>query len=448
MSMGQNERVTVGMSARLPVIGRQATYLVLGGALLLPFGVLGSMTAAFVPDLGTRYLADGVLLVLVIGLAIPAFGLLHPVQQLELTAAQELLSTPALPAGPRTGSARRRVAAWFTAHVLAGALGSCALLAVPLTPVLIADRVQTDRLDTGAAVAALLGVLLAGPGLALLLGRTLATLAPRVLGPSAQERMELLQAQAGALAQRARLAREVHDSVGHALSVVTLQAAAARHVFDRDPEFARTALGAVEDTARAALIELDHVLGLLAEDRPADGVGQNGDGQNGDGRDSDGPAVPSLTDLDDLFARTRLAGVTVDADLTGARANLPQLPAELSRQAYRMVQEAVTNAVRHGDGSTVRVRLEVTAEGVLIDVHNPLPAPRADAADHNAADRAGADEPTAGPGGRGLIGLRGRVSALGGSVTAGPVAPRSWQLVVQLPLETAVAPTKSRQPQG
>jgi signal transduction histidine kinase len=135
----------------------------------------------------------------------------------------------------------------------------------------------------------------------------------------------------------------------------------------------------------------------------------------------------------------------VDADLSGAQPQLPRLPAELSRQAYRMVQEAVTNAVRHGDGSTVRVRLDVTAEGMLIDVNNPLPAPRADAAD--AADQ-GAAEPTAGPGGRGLIGLRRRVSALGGSVTAGPVAPQSWRLLVQLPLETALVPTESRRRQG
>lgn len=420
------------MSVSAAMLGRRLAYLVLGGALLLPFGVLGSLAAALAPNLGTRSLVDAVVMVLVTTCAVPAFGLLHPVQQLELTAAYELLRTPALPAAPRAGSARRRVAAWFAAHVLVGALGSCAVLSFALGPVLIAQRVGTGQLSPGIAVAALPVALLAGPGVAVLLGHALATLAPRVLGPSTAEQMELLQARAGALAERNRLAREVHDSVGHALSVVTLQAAAARHVFERDPEFARTALGAVEDTARAALTELDHVLGLLTDDRPAseepatEGAAAEPareepvvEGAAGDSA----TASPSLRNLDALLARTRLTGVPVDADLDGARRSLPQLPADLSRQAYRIVQEAVTNAVRHGDGSTITLRLSIDAQEVRIDVHNRRSAPRTDTTDPDLPPRVG----------RGLDGLYRRVHALGGAVRTEKDG-NSWHLAVQLPL--------------
>jgi signal transduction histidine kinase len=394
-------------------IGRRFTYLVLGGALLLPFGVLGATVAALVPNLGTRSLADVVVMALVITVALPTFGLLEPVQQLELTAARELLRTPELPPAPRAGAARRRVGAWFAAHVVAGAVGSCALLSAVLGPVLIAERAGNGQLDRGAAVAAVPVAVLAGPGLAVLLGYALATLAPRALGPAPAERMELLQARAGELAHRNRLAREVHDSVGHALSVVTLQAAAARHVFDRDPEFARTALGAVEDTARAALTELDHVLGLLTDDS-----------QLTDRKADPTTGTPSLNDLDALLERTRLTGVQVDADLDAARRSLPQLPAELSRQAYRMIQEAVTNAVRHGDGTSIAVRLSIDAEALRIDVHNRRAA--------RTATR---------PTGRGLDGLHRRAQALGGTMNSGPAAetdpaagPDAWHLAVQLPL--------------
>jgi signal transduction histidine kinase len=398
----------VAISATAPLIGRRFSYLVLGGALLLPFGVLGSMVAAFAPDLGTRYLVDGVLIVLVIAVAVPAFGLLPPVQQLELTAAEQLLPTPPLPAAPRTGSARRRVAIWFAAHVVVGALGSCALLSLPLGPVLITERTRDGQLAPAAAFVLLPVVVLAGPGVAVLLGQVMAALAPRALGPSPAERMALLQARAEALEQRNRLAREVHDSVGHALSVVTLQAAAARHVFDRDPEFARTALGAVEETARAAMTELDHVLGLLAHDGPDPAPSDSGT------RPEEG--TPSLADLDALLARTRLTGVPVDADVDGARALLPRLPADLSQQVYRIVQEALTNAVRHGDGSAIALRLVIGADAVRIDVHNRMAA-----AHRTLGESGGQAAGAAGRPGRGLIGLRARVQALGGSMSAGPV---------------------------
>lgn len=102
-------------------------------------------------------------------------------------------------------------------------------------------------------------------------GALLSRAAPWFLGPSAAERIAAMESEAVKLAERNRLARELHDSVGHALSVVTLQAGAAGRVLDSDPAFAREALGAIEESARAALEDLDHVLGLLRDDpsRPA-----------------------------------------------------------------------------------------------------------------------------------------------------------------------------------
>jgi len=143
----------------------------------------------------------------------------------------------------------------------------------------------------GLAAAAALLALIAGTG------ALLARLAPRFLGPSAAERLAELEARAVRLAERNRLARELHDSVGHALSVVTLQAGAAGRVLDSDPVFAREALGAIEESARAALEDLDHVLGLLRED-PARTAPQ-----------------ATLKDLGRLLEQTRIAGVELDAEI-------------------------------------------------------------------------------------------------------------------------------------
>ena len=104
------------------------------------------------------------------------------------------------------------------------------------------------------------------------LGALAATMAPVLLGPSPADRIAALEARERRLAERNRLARELHDSVGHALTATTLQAGAARAVFDSDPEFARRALAAIEEVGRTAMDDLDHVLGVLRDagdtDRP------------------------------------------------------------------------------------------------------------------------------------------------------------------------------------
>jgi signal transduction histidine kinase len=374
------------VTVSVPLVARRMAYLVLGGALLLPFGVLAVLVAALVPDLGTRYLADVVVLTAVLLLALPGFGLLDPVQSLELTAARELLPTPPLPPGPRTGTARRRVAAWFAVHVVLGAVGSCLLLTVPLTLVSLGQWAGPDHRAPVWAPAAALGGLLGAPLAAVVAGAGLARWAPGALGPSAQERVALLEARARGLTRRQELAREVHDSVGHALSVVSLQAAAADHVFDRDPDFARSALRAVADTARTALDELDRVLGLLADDEAE-------------------VSVPVGT-VQTLVERTRSTGVEVTADLA-------DVPETLHADVFRIVQEGLTNAVRHG-GGRVEVRVAEASGQLEIEVRNPL----------GPAGTRGS--------GRGLAGLTRRVEARGGTVSSGPVHGY-WLLTVRLP---------------
>nr|WP_307870707.1 histidine kinase [Actinoplanes brasiliensis] len=162
-------------------------------------------------------------------------------------------------------------------------------------------------------------------------------MAPVLLGPSAAERVAALEARERQLAERNRLARELHDSVGHALTAVTLQAGAARTVFDSDPAFARRALGSIEDLGRTALEELDAVLGLLRDDASG----------------------PTLADVG------RLLTGEVDAEVDDV-----DVPAPISREAYRIVQECLTNAAKHGSG---RVTLRITApDDLVVEVANAV----------------------------------------------------------------------------
>ncbi|MFB9850262.1 sensor histidine kinase [Micromonospora andamanensis] len=224
-------------------------------------------------------------------------------------------------------------------------------------------------------------------------------MAPALLGPASAERIAALEARAARLAERNRLARELHDSVGHALTVATLQAGAAREVLDADPEFVRRALAAIEETGRRAMDDLDHVLGLLRET-------------------GEPPVVApqrTLSDLDDLIAETRAAGMSVRSRNRGP---LDALPSAVSREGYRIVQEALTNAARHGHGP-VTVRVDVTPDGLEIELVNAM------------AERVGG---AAVPGGgRGLVGMRERVLLLGGRITAGADGQR-WRVRVRLPV--------------
>jgi signal transduction histidine kinase len=169
-------------------------------------------------------------------------------------------------------------------------------------------------------------------------------------------------------------------------------------VLDTDPAFVARALDAIAEAGRAALEDLDHVLGLLRDGGGAD------EGDRAPQRD--------LGDLDALLASARSAGLTVDLERHGTPAVVPRA---VSREAYRIVQEGLTNALRHAGPVLVTVRVAAGSEAVELEVTNPLPA----------------DAPVP-RNGRGLAGMRERVSVLRGELSAGP-SGELWRVIVRLP---------------
>jgi signal transduction histidine kinase len=215
--------------------------------------------------------------------------------------------------------------------------------------------------------------------------------------------LEHEQATATSLAvqqERARLAGELHDVVSHNVSMMVVQAGAARTVLDTAPELAREALLAVESSGRAAMVELRHVMGLLT-------------------MDGDGPGLtptPGLDQLDILADGVRRAGVPVTVLQTGTRV---PLPAGVELAAYRVVQEALTNTVKHAVGASVTVTVEHTPAALRIDV----------------TDTGGTADTAADPGsGRGLAGLRDRLSMHDGSLSAGPTGTGGFRVRAVIPI--------------
>ncbi|MFE0073773.1 sensor histidine kinase [Nonomuraea sp. NPDC059023] len=398
-------------------LARRWACLVLGGALLMPYMMAGVLMSGVLS--GGRRVPD-LLLPVELGVfaavlpVVALTGLFLPVRALEVNAAQGLLGvhvdTPPRQAR-RSWQERRRTAAWFTLHLgVGGIMSGCTLAIVPFTlwTLPLPWRGATWLGYTVEPGWAALPWTLAGLALLVALvfavagsGALLARLAPVLLGPTPGERLAAVEEQARGLAERNRLARELHDSVGHALSVVTLQAAAAGRVLDRDPATARAALAAIEQSARSALDDLDHVLGVLREDRGGHG-----------GHRGHGGTEPQAT-LADLDALVRASGAEVRAEV----GDLSGVPAVVSREAYRIVQEALTNAIKHGHGP-VRLAAAVQGDDLKLEVSNP------------AAAREGRG------GGRGVTGMRERVRLLRGELEAGP-AEGGWQVSVRLPLRSS-----------
>ncbi|WP_373310444.1 sensor histidine kinase [Asanoa iriomotensis] len=385
---------------------RRGVYLLLGGVIALPYALL---TVVFVSMLTTDDLPKPAIWVLVvIGAAIgvtPAF--LGGTRAVEIVAARGLLGVDLPdPAGPADRETTLRGALWYALHVVFGGLVGFALFtALPMALVFVLQLFASDSIRRaglpfadwnpaaltagGVALLVLLGYAVAG------FGALAAQLAPTLLGPSPAERIAALEARAGQLVERSRLARELHDSVGHALTVTTLQAAAAQRALG-DPEFVRRALVAIEETGRAAMEDLDHVLGLLR-----------------DAERAERPAPQrTLADIDRVVADVTGAGLRVSLTRDGP---LASVPAALSREGYRIVQEALTNAVRHAGPVPVTVRIAVVDRSLRIEVANPVTR-----------------EQPADPSGRGLAGMRERVDVLGGRMAAGREDGR-FTVTVRLP---------------
>jgi signal transduction histidine kinase len=207
--------------------------------------------------------------------------------------------------------------------------------------------------------------------------------------------------------ERARIARELHDVVAHGLSVIVVQAVAERrslHGSTLDTESIDAALGSIERTGREALVDLRRLLGLL--------------------RRSDDPVAlspqPGLGQLEELLGPVREAGLQVELDITGDQSPLPP---GLDLTAYRIVQEALTNVLKHADARCVRVALAFQRNHLDVQVSD------------DGSPGAVNGIPSTGPG-HGLIGMRERVHVFGGTISAGTSPGGGWTVHARLPVAT------------
>lgn len=260
--------------------------------------------------------------------------------------------------------------------------------AAVITVYLFADPVITAGVDLSTITTA--GAVLIAATFALMLAWTVGALVRTALrareNRDAQQRAER---ETIAEQERVRIARDMHDVVAHSLAVVIAQADGARYAAASDPAVAAEALGTISQTARSALAD---VRLLLTQLRHQEGAGPQ----------------PTLADLEELYAQVRAAGVELQVDVDPAPSGEP--PAAVQLAVYRILQEALTNALRHGDGGTVSVRLAWTRDAaagsgsVGIEVRNGLGP---------------VDEPR--PSGHGLIGMTERASLVGGALSAAAV---------------------------
>ncbi|MFJ3776763.1 sensor histidine kinase [Streptomyces sp. NPDC090075] len=233
----------------------------------------------------------------------------------------------------------------------------------------------------------------------------------------AQQARRRAETRRAVVEERARIAREVHDVVAHTLSVMVVQAAAADDVFAQRPEQARQALRAIESGARSALGELRLLLRAFRPEAEGEAEAEPGGGDS----ESDRQPGPSLARLDELADRVRATGMTVRVHREGAAEGLP---AGVDLAAYRIVQEALTNTLRHADGADeVRVRVAVGGECVEVTV-----------VDNGRTRPSGPASPGAG---RGLVGMRERARLVGGSLRAGPLPGGGFEVAARLPVERA-----------
>ncbi|WP_434445109.1 sensor histidine kinase [Lentzea sp. E54] len=197
-------------------------------------------------------------------------------------------------------------------------------------------------------------------------------------------------------AERMRIARDLHDVVAHHVSVMGIQAGAARRVLDSDPALARDALQTVEQTARTAISELRGLLGVLRADA-----------------DTDLKAAPGLDDLPELLENARAAGLEVSHGVYGAPR---EVPSGVALSAYRVVQEALTNVVKHADAQHVDVRMRFLDSALELEIADD-----------------GRGRPATTGTGFGLVGMRERLAVHGGSLQAGPRRDAGYLIRASLP---------------
>ncbi len=204
--------------------------------------------------------------------------------------------------------------------------------------------------------------------------------------------------------ERSRIARELHDVIAHSVSVMVVQAGAAQQVLNSDPRAARDVLENVQRTGRESISELGRLLGILREDSAELGFAPQ----------------PTLAELPTLVDDSRTSGIAVEFTTEGVA---PDLPAGVELAVYRVVQEALTNTRKHaGACPSASVRIAYRARDVLVEVVD-------DGVDHVSTASYGS--------GHGLVGMRERVAAYGGTVAAGPQPGRGYRISARIPFGAA-----------
>lgn len=253
------------------------------------------------------------------------------------------------------------------------------------------------------------------------------------------ERERESAARAAVAAERDRIARELHDIVSHNVSLMVVQAGAAREVMGTMPDEAAAALRAVEDAGRGAMTDLRHLLGLLAPspdgvDGEDTGGGEPAPGGPGDeGVEALAPQ-PGLDRLGALVDRVSFAGLPVEVRVSGEPRPLPQ---GIDVTAYRIVQEALTNALRHGDGGKAEVTVRYAERALRVEVLNTGPSVLDGAGSTQSAQSVAARAVArrrAGTG-RGLLGLRERVAVYGGDLDARRRLGGGYRVRARIPLD-------------
>jgi signal transduction histidine kinase len=226
------------------------------------------------------------------------------------------------------------------------------------------------------------------------------------LGEAARNRRVAIEeeSQRAIADEQARIARELHDVIAHSVSMIVVQAAAADDVFDQRPDQARAALRSIEEAGRDALRELRLLLGAVRPDGETDATAPQ----------------PGLARLDELAESVRRSGLEVGVRREG---EVAALPAGLDVSAYRIVQEALTNTVRHARATRAEVTLTRAADALELDIR-----------DDGRALPANGDE----PGGHGLVGMRERAALLGGTLEAGPQPGGGYRVHARFPIEASL----------
>jgi signal transduction histidine kinase len=281
----------------------------------------------------------------------------------------------------------------------------------------VAVRCETWVVGTAAVVTVIGGMLIEGqpPSTAIftaavpvLAGVVVRTRRGNTERLAVQERRH--EGERAVLEERQRIARELHDVVAHHMSVIAIQAEAAPYKAPDPPKELVESFAEIRASALSGLNELRRVLGVLRSEAP------------------DTAPQPGLDDLDGLLESARGAGVTVTAGVTGT----PRpLPAGVDLSAYRIVQEALSNAMRHAPGAPVQVKLYYGDAALVVEVRNTSPPGARGPAENDGGVGEG--------GGHGIIGMRERATMLGGHLQAGPTEKGEFLVTAALPLEPGPA---------